>query len=231
MNVGPMFFASAGAAGDPNYAYRTLILNFTSTGITDQSSYHDAFTQIIPNVTGAPTFDSTLGIQLNGSTQYADTEDAARWQLGSDFGIEFKGVIATAVNRTQYLICQRTGGHPIWVLAIINPGAFQFFSSLADSTVVTQVASANNVISAGVEFDIAVKRTSGTVSLWLNQTSISISGTNNSTAYPNSTDRLTMFSQGGSDTSVRFGGSVKGIRLTNGIAPDMSSMVYPFGTS
>jgi hypothetical protein len=215
---------------DPNYAFRTLILNFTATGQTDQSSYHDPFVQIVPNVTGAPTFDSSLGIQLNGSTQYVDTEDAARWQFGSDFGIELKGVIATAVNRTQYLVCQRTGGHPIWVLLIKNPGAIEFFSSLGDGTVVTQISSSSSVISAGVSFDLAIKRASGTCSMWLNQSSVTISGTNSSTAYPNSTDRLALFTQSG-DTTVRFGGSVKGVRLTNGYSPDMSTMSYPFPTS
>lgn len=231
--LGPAFFSSAPAAGDPNYSFRTLIVNFTTTGISDKSSYADPFLAGIPSSGGGqPTVDSTLGIQLNGSTQYMDTEDQNRWQFGSDFGMEFKGVVATAVNRTQYLVCQRTAGHPLWVLAINNPGAIQLFVSTdSGGTQATNLVTANNVISAGVPFDLGVKRASGTVSIWVNQSSVSISGTNTTNAYANLTDRLTFFSQGGGDTTVRFGGSVKGIRFTNGYSPDMTSMPYPFPTS
>jgi hypothetical protein len=229
--LGPAFFSSAPAAGDTFYSYRTLIVNLTTTGVSDKSSYADPFLSAVPSSGGGqPTIDSTVGIQLNGSTQYMDTEDQNRWQFGSDFGIEFKGVIATAVNRTQYLVCQRSGGHPIWVLLIKNPGAIEFFSSLGDGTVVTQISSASSAISAGVSFDLAIKRASGTCSMWINQTNVSATGTNNTTSYPNSSDRLSFFTQQ-IDTGVRFGGSVKGIRLTNGYSPDMSTMSYPFPTS
>jgi hypothetical protein len=57
---------------------------------------------------------------------------------------------------------------------------------------------------------------------------VGVSGTNSATAYTDVANPLTLFSQGAGDTTVRFAGSIKGVRLTNGVAPDMSSMPYPF---
>lgn len=218
-----------GGATDANYASRTLILNFaTDLAITDRSSY--AASPSSSSVTG---YDSTDGVILNGTSSRINFADASRWTMGTEGGIEFKAVKVSKLlsGGTQYLVCQRTSGHPLWVLAINTNGSVQFFQSNSGGTTLTSILTASGVIADGSTHDIAVKRTGGVASIWIDGSNATSTTTPNTTgAYSDMTDPLGIGAQNG-DNSVSFGGRIKGIRLTNGVTIDASSMPYPFPTS
>jgi hypothetical protein len=210
----------AGSGADANLASRSLILNLVSDSLDHSTNAATVTT------TGSPTRDAN-GLNLDGSTQCLSLADASRWTFGTNGGIELKGIKFTAVNRVQYLVCQRDAGHPLWGLQMGSDGKLTFFQSNSGGTFLTQLTT-TSALSAATLYDIGVKRASSSCSIWVNGSSVGVSGTNSATAYTDVANPLTLFSQGAGDTTVRFAGSIKGVRLTNGVAPDMSSMPYPF---
>lgn len=213
-------------SGDPNYLSRTLISNFSVDGdAIDHSSYAATITKV-----GTPTFNAD-GVNLNGSTQYLSLADAARWQNGIDFGIEIKGV-KTTIGAGQYLIAQRTGGHPFWILQVTTGGLVQFFLSLDGGGTVGTFVGSSTSISTGVPVDIAISRSgpSGNVSVWFDGVNVTAGGaTQTASAYPDVSALLTIGASGTPDSFTT--GSIKGMRITNGATISPASMAYPFQTS
>ncbi len=206
---------------DSLFNNRTAIWNFTEGDYLDHSKYAETVTPI-----GTIVLDPDDGIVLDGSSHALSLPDRPRWAQGSDGGIQIEGLKLASGGRTQYIICQRDAGVPLWVL-LINSSNVIGAAWLNSSGANVLGVNSNVSLTPGVLYDqIAFRVAGGIPSLHINGVDVS-TAQQSLLATLDLVDPLTLFSQGGGDNTVRLGGTVKGIRLTQGI-PAETSWDYPF---